>query len=164
MAADVFLKLTAIEGDSTDSKHPKEIEVLSFSSGVSMPIGPRSFSGSAPNERANFSDLTITKVVDSSSPALFKAVCNGQPINEAVLSVNRSDGKGGKVEYLKYTLTKVVLSNYQASGSDNSGLPVESFGLNYGKIQISFTPTDSATGAGKGAKLAGWDVELNKPV
>lgn len=163
MAADVFLKLTGIQGDSTDSKHANEIEVVSFSSGVAMALGPRSFSGSAPNERASFSDLNITKVVDSASPFLFKAVCTGQHIAEAVLSVNRADGKGGKVEYLKYTLTDVVMANYQASGSDGSGLPVESFALNYAKIQIAFTPTD-ATGAGKGAKLAGWDVALNKPV
>ena len=163
MAADVFLKMTGIQGDSTDSKHKNEIEVLSFSSGVSMPLGSRSFSGSAPNERASLSDLSITKVVDSSSPALFKAVCGGQHIAEAVLSVNRSDGKGGKVEYLKYTLKDVVVSNYQASGSDGSGLPVESFALNYAQIQIAYTVTDQ-TGAPKGAKMAGWDVALNKPV
>src|SRR5262245_53284652 len=155
MAADCFLKLTGIPGDSTDSVHKNEIEVLSFSSGVTMPLGSRSFSGSAPNERASLSDMNITKVVDSSSTALFKAVCAGQHIAEAVLSVNRADGKGGKVEYLKYTMSDVVLSSYQASGSDGSGLPVESFSLNYAKIQVAFTPTD-ATGAGKGAKMAGW--------
>jgi type VI secretion system secreted protein Hcp len=163
MAADVFLKLTGIPGDSTDAKHKSEIEVLSFSSGVSMPLGPRSFSGSAPNERASLSDLNITKVVDSSSAALFKAVCTGQHIGEAVLSVNRADGKGGKVEYLKYTLSDVVISSYQASGSDGSGLPVESVSLNYAKFQIAYTVTDQ-TGAPKGAKMAGWDVALNKPV
>lgn len=163
MPADVFLKLDGLTGDSTDSKHPNELEVLSFSSGVSMAMGPRSFSGSATNERASLSDLSITKVVDSSSPFLFKAVCAGQSIAEATLSVNRADGKGGKIEYLKYTLNDVVISNYQASGSDGSGLPVESFALNYAKIQISYTATD-ATGAAKGAKMAGWDVALNKPV
>jgi type VI secretion system secreted protein Hcp len=163
MAADVFLKLTGIPGDSTDSKHKNEIEVLSFSSGVTMPLGPRSFSGSAPNERASLSDMSITKVVDSSSPALFKAVCTGQHIAEAVLSINRADGKGGKVEYLKYTLKDVVCSSYQASGSDGTGLPLESFALNYAILQVAYTVTDQ-TGAPKGAKMAGWDVTTNKPV
>jgi type VI secretion system secreted protein Hcp len=162
MAADVFLKLAGIPGDSTDAKHKNEIEVLSFSSGVSMPLGPRSFSGSAPNERASLSDLNVTKLVDSSSTALFKAVCTGQHIGEAVLSINRADGKAGKVEYMQYKLSDVVISSYQASGAEGSGLPVESFSLNYAKIQISFTPTD-ATGAGKGAKMAGWNVEKHEP-
>jgi type VI secretion system secreted protein Hcp len=162
MAADAYLKLTGIPGDSTDAKHKNEIEVLSFSSGVSMPLGPRSFSGSAPNERASLSDLNITKVVDSSSTALFKAVCTGQHIDEAVLSVNRADGTGKeKTEYLKYVLTDVVVSNYQASGSDGSGLPVESFSLNFATIQISYTVTDQ-TGAPKGAKMAGWDVSKHQ--
>jgi len=162
MSSDVFLKLTGIPGDSTDLKHKNEIEVMSFSSGVSMPLGPRSFSGSAPNERASLSDLNITKVVDSASPALFKAVCTGQHIAEAVLSVNRADSKGGKVEYLKYTLTDVVASSYQASGSDESGLPVESISLNFAKFQVAYTVTDQ-TGAPKGAKVAGWDVSKNAP-
>ena len=35
MAADNFLKIDGIEGESKDSKHPKEIEVPSYSWGVS---------------------------------------------------------------------------------------------------------------------------------
>ena len=162
MAADVFLNLEGIPGDSTDSKHKNQIEVLSFSSGVSMPTGPRSFSGSAPNERASLSDMSITKVVDSSSPALFKAVCTGQNIASATLTVNRSDTKGGKIPYLVYKLKDVIMSSYQCSGSDGSGLPVESFSMNYAKISVEYQVTD-VTGASKGAKVAGWDVALNKP-
>jgi type VI secretion system secreted protein Hcp len=164
MAADVFLKLTEIPGDSTDDKFKNQIEVMSFSSGVSMPAGPRSYSGSAPNERASFSDFSITKGVDSSSPALFKAACIGKNIDEAVLSVNRSDSKSGdKITYMTYTMNDCMITTYQASGSDGSGLPVESFSLNYAKIQVQYQVTDK-TGAPKGAKVAGWDVALHKAI
>lgn len=33
----IFLKLDGIEGESTDSRHPKEIDVLSCSDGLSQP-------------------------------------------------------------------------------------------------------------------------------
>jgi type VI secretion system secreted protein Hcp len=163
MAGDAFLKMTDCPGDSTDAKHKNEIEVLSFSSGVAMPAGPRSFSGSAPNERASFSDFAITKLVDSSSTALFQAACSGKNIDEAVLTVNRSDAKTGeKIPYLCYKMTNCMITNYQASGSEGSGLPVESFSLNFAKIQVEYQVTDQ-TGAVKGAKVAGWDVALHKP-
>jgi type VI secretion system secreted protein Hcp len=164
MAADFYLKITGIDGESTDSAHKGEIEVLSFSSGVTMPISPNSTAGSKTRERANLSDLTITKVVDSASPALFKAVCAGTHLTEAILSVNRADGNGNKVEYLKYTLNDVVLSNYQAAGADGNGMPIENVSINFNKFKIEYKPTDPAKGSAMGAKMAGWDVMLNKPM
>ena len=44
-AVDYFLKIDGIEGESADSKHPKEIQVLSFSFGESQ-SGTMAFGGS----------------------------------------------------------------------------------------------------------------------
>lgn len=164
MAGDVYLKLTDHDGESTDSAHKGEIEILSYSAGVSMPVSTRSTSGSATVEKASLSDLSLTKLTDASSAALFKSSCQGSHIKEAILSVNRADGKGGKVEYLKYTLGDVVISSYQVSGSDGGGVPVESFALNFANIKIEYKPTDPATGEAKGSKSGGWDVAANKPL
>jgi len=164
MGSDMYLKMTGIEGESTDSVHKKEIEILSFSSGVSMAVSPNSNAGFKTKERASLSDLSITKVIDAASPAIFKAVCAGQPIQEVVLSVNRADGNGGKVEYLRYTLNDAIFSNYQASGSDSAGMPTELLSIHYSKFKIEYKPTDSAKGMAQGAKVAGWNATENKPL
>ena len=161
MAANMFLKLTGIDGESTIADHEKEIEVLSFSSSVLQAASPQSTSGSATSSNASFSDLTLTKYMDSASPTLFKTACTGKPIDQAVLCVTRSDSDH-HTTYLKYTLQNVVLSNYQASGSDGGGLPIESLGLNFGTFQIEYSPTDRASGGTTGAVTAGWDVTANK--
>src|SRR5688500_11973151 len=103
MAADIYLKVEGIQGEATDVEHKGEIVVISFSSGVSMAVSPVSTSGPRTPEVASFMDLTIKKLVDSATPALFKAACSGQHIDEVVLSVKRAAGDR-RVTYLKYTL------------------------------------------------------------
>jgi len=128
---------------------------------VVQSASPQSTGGSGTQSNASFHDLSLTKYMDSASAPLFKASCQGKPIAEALLSVMRSDGES-QVEYIKYTLTDVIISNYQASGSDGTGIPVESLALNFGTFKIDYTPTVRGTGAGEGAVTAGWDVKTNK--
>ncbi len=64
MAANFFLKLETptIEGESTDSTHAKEIQVLSWSHSFNQPTSPtRSSAGGGTVEQANHSDFSITK-------------------------------------------------------------------------------------------------------
>ena len=52
MPSDVFLKVDGVEGESSDSKHKNEIEVLSFSWGVTQAItGTVSSSGTFTGQR-----------------------------------------------------------------------------------------------------------------
>jgi len=164
MAGDIYMKATDIEGESTDDAHAGEVEITSFHWGASMSVSPRSTAGSATQEKVNISDLTVFKRTDSATPAIFKSTCQGTHIPEVVISINRADGKGGKVEYLKYTLTDVVFSRFETNGADEGGLPTESICLSPASWKIEYVPTDPATGEGKGAKTAGWDLALNKPV
>jgi type VI protein secretion system component Hcp len=73
MAVDVFLKLGDIKGESKDSKHAGEIEVLSWSWGVSQ-TGSMGHGGGGGAGKANFSDLSVMHQFDKASPNLMKAV------------------------------------------------------------------------------------------
>ena len=161
MPSDLHLKVDGIEGDSQDSGHDKEIEVSSFSNGIAMALSAPGSSGSATMERANFMDFVITKNADKASAKLQFATAKGTHFASVELSVERPDGKGGKVKYLNYKLSDAVISSYTISGS--TGLPMESISFGYGKIEVAYTATD-ATGAAQGDVADGWDVALNKPV
>jgi type VI secretion system secreted protein Hcp len=76
MAFDAFLKLAGIKGESLDSKHKDEIEVLSFSFGISNKVSPTGGGGAG---KATIEDFRFVKNVDTASPDLFDATCSGKP-------------------------------------------------------------------------------------
>jgi type VI secretion system Hcp family effector len=86
MATDIFAKIGDIKGESVDSKHKDEIEVLSFSWGVTN-SGSTSTGGGA--GKAAFQDLLIVHAIDKATPALLKACATGQHISHSLEYVKR---------------------------------------------------------------------------
>ena len=163
MASDLHMKVDGVEGDSRDSGHDKEIEISSYSQGISMPLSAPGSSGSATTERANFSDFVVTKNLDKASTKLAVSTAQGTVFPMVTITVERADGKGGKVIYMQYNLTDAVLSSYNVSHG-GSGLPMESLSFGYSKLELLYTATDPATGDAQGNVQGGWDLALNKPV
>src|SRR5260370_14178650 len=98
MAVDMFIKIDTIVGEAQDSKHKKEIDVLSWTWGMSN-SGSAHSGGGAGAGKVNVQDLTFTKWVDTATPSLALACCNGEHFDNAVLVVRKA-GKQA-VEYLK---------------------------------------------------------------
>ena len=69
MAADAFLKVDGIDGESTDANHTNWIELTSFSTGMSQPVSTSSATGGRTAERVNIGDIVVTKTVDKASPS-----------------------------------------------------------------------------------------------
>jgi type VI secretion system secreted protein Hcp len=135
MAVDVFLKLDGIKGESKDSKHPGEIDVLSWSWGVSQ-TGTMSYGGGGGAGKANFQDLNFMHTVDKASPILMLKCATGDHIKEATL-VARKAGKTQQ-EYLIIKLNEILVTSVQPSGSSEH--PTESVSLNFSKIQLDYKP------------------------
>ena len=79
----VFLKLDGIEGESRDARHAKEIDVTSWSLGVTNAgsgHGGGGGGGGGGAGRATFTDLSVSKLVDRASPALMLAVASGRHV------------------------------------------------------------------------------------
>jgi len=64
-------------------------------------------------------------------------------------------------EYLKITLTEVLVSSFNHSGQDGAGLPTESVTLNFSKIEFNYSP-QSDDGSLGGANTKTYDVKANK--
>jgi type VI secretion system secreted protein Hcp len=159
-AVDMFLKLAdaqgtiLIEGESTDSRHPKEIVVSSFSHGVSVPID-RAGGGVG---KAVFSDINISKLLDKASPLLYSYAAQGKNIPQVVLTLRRNDAK--PIEFYVITLTDVLISSVQTAGGGD--IPSESLSLNYTKIEWRYVP-QKADGSEDKPVVATWDLSANKP-
>ncbi len=160
MAADNFLKIEGINGESTDDKHKGWIEVLSYNWGVSqMASGTASSSGGGAVQRADFQDLSIVKLMDSASPLLFRACAIGEHIGEVTLELCRAGGD--KLRYMEYKLTNVIISSVTIGGG-GGGEPTEAVSFNYGRIKQTYTKQARKGGGAAGNIEAGWDLEKNE--
>ena len=161
MASDIFLKIGDIKGESMDDKHKDEIDVMSFSWGVSQ-TGTLATGGGAGAGKAQFQDLHISTNMSKASPLLFKACATGEHIKEATLSGRKAGGKGSS-DYLVIKLNDVLVSSYQTAGASGGSDPVDSLSLSYAKIEFSYKPQNPDGSLG-GAVTAGWDLKANKAV
>ena len=157
MAVDMYLKLAGIDGESGDSSHAGEIDVLSWSWGASqsgtMHLGTGGGSG-----KVSVQDLSITKYVDSASHALLKHCHTGAHIDEGVLTVRKAGG--APVEYIIITMRKLIVSSVSTGGSGGEDRLTENVTLNFKEVDYAYTPQDAAGAAGA-AKEFKWDIPGN---
>ncbi len=135
-AVDYFLKIDGVDGESLDAKHKGEIEVESFSWGESNQgtVGQGSGSGAG---KVVAQDFSFVKRVDKGSPVLFIGCATGKHFAKAVLTARKAGE--GQQEYLKITMTDVLVSSYQLGGSAHSDVvPTEQVSLNVGKMEFSY--------------------------
>jgi type VI secretion system secreted protein Hcp len=159
---DCFLKIDGVDGESTDSKHAKWIEVLSFSHGMNQPVSAvQSSAGGGTSARVNMQDFNITKYVDLSSPKLTEACCTGKHFGNVTLELCRAGGE--KLKYLEIKLDKAIVSSVSVGGAKGSDddVPVEQVSFNFGKITWTYTAQKRADGGGGGTMSANWDLTQN---
>jgi type VI secretion system secreted protein Hcp len=156
----MFLLLDGIKGESTDSKHKGEIDIVSFTFGVSQ-TGTSSVGGGGGAGKANYTDISFVKRADKSSPMLMQNCAAGTHIKSALLTVRKAGGT--QQEYYKIKLTDLLVANFQNNGSGHDEVPMESLSLNFSTISFEYYE-QLATGGLGGQTLAGWDIKQNKKV
>lgn len=154
-----FLKLDGIVGESTDAKHPGEIELLSFSWGETEAAAPVGAGGGGAG-KVQIEDLHVVMKESKASPLLFLACASGQHLKQAVLT-GRTPGKA-PLEFLVIKLTDVMVSAYHTGGG-TAAFPDDQVSLNFAKIEFSFT-AQKADGSPDVPVKAGWDVKRNVKV
>ena len=161
-ALDMFLKFSgggAPTGETTVPDHPGEIDVLAWSWGVSN-SGTTHIGGGGGAGVANVGDLSLTKYVDKASPALMQGSVSGQHFDKAVLQVMRIV-KGVRTDYIKITLTDVLVTSVSSGGSGGEDRLTENITLNFAKFTYEYFPTgdDGKPGA---SIPATWDIATSK--
>jgi type VI secretion system secreted protein Hcp len=137
-ASDYQLEIDGNKGESSDRNHKDTIEIESFSWGVTN-SGAHSSGGGGGAGKVSFSDISVTKLVDKSSPLLFKRAATGQHIKKATLFVRKAGGE--QQEYMKITLEDLIVSSFKTAPSKSSdSVPLESVSMNFSKIEFSYAP------------------------
>ena len=159
MATDYFLKLDGVPGESTDSKHGGEIDVLSWSWGVAQ-LGTHQSGGGGGAGKASPSDMSFSMYACKASPKLFLACATGDHIKEGTLVCRRAGAE--QQEYLTVKLSEILVSNYTTAGGGGE-LPVDTISLNFGKIEYEYKP-QKADGTLDSAVKTGYNYKENKKV
>jgi type VI secretion system secreted protein Hcp len=160
MAADMFLKLEGVDGESKDDSHKKEIDVLAWSWGASQ-SGTGHTGGGSGAGKVSVQDVSVTKYVDSASHLLLLDCCNGQHIKKGTLVVRKAGAT--PLEYIKLTMEDIIVSGIHSGGSGGEDRLTETITLNFSKFKYEYTP-QKADGSGDGTKETGWDIAANKKV
>jgi type VI secretion system secreted protein Hcp len=160
MAVDIFAKIGTIKGESLDNRHKDEIEVLSWSWGLSQ-SGTLAHGGGGGAAKPTFHDLSFTHHVDKASPLLMKACATGQHIKEATIIVRRA-GKGQQ-EYLVITMTDVLVTSVSTSVSAEGDATAEGVTLAFAKVDLEYKPQKVDGSLDVGVHFA-YDIKANKVV
>ena len=157
MAPDIFARIGDIKGESIDDKHKDEIEILSWSWGVTN-AGTMAHGGGGGEGKANFHDLSFTHKIDKASPLLLKACATGQHLKEATIT-RRKAGKGQQ-EFLVIKMNDVLVTSVADSDDSGGGL-MESVTLAFAKVDLEYRPQkpDGSLDAGLHFK---YDLKTNK--
>jgi type VI secretion system secreted protein Hcp len=157
MAVDIFLKIDDVAGESKDDKHGGEIDVLSWSWGMSN-TGNAHMGGGAGSGKVSVQDLSVTKYVDKGSTVLALACCNGKHFKQALLTVRKAGEK--PLEYLKIKMEDVLISNVTSGGSHGDDRVLEQVKFNFAKVTMEYAP-QKQDGSGDATVKMGWNVASN---
>ena len=157
-ATDYFLKIDGIQGESLDFKHKGEIDVLSFSWGATQ-SGTLALGGGGGAGKVQMEGMKFVKRVDKASPILMRACATGEHFKGAILTARKA-GKGQQ-EYLKWTLTDVLVSSYQTGGSQGT-IPADQFALNFGRIDVEYKEQRPDGSLDPIGIRTGYDLKMNK--
>jgi type VI protein secretion system component Hcp len=127
-AAQAYLKIDGIAGESTARGHERWIEIEAFSV-----AGARSSARQTLQANSGPGTMTLFPRLENLSPKLIEACNEGRSLGRVVLHI-RAPGSSGTFE--EYVLDGTTVSTCQASSADER--PTENITLNFGKVE--FTP------------------------
>jgi type VI secretion system secreted protein Hcp len=153
MASDNHIKFDGVDGESTHADHKGEIELLSWTWGVSNASNVAG--GGSGKGKAQPQDFHFTHAYDKASPILAKKCAQGVHFKEVVMT-SRKSGEGQK-DFMKVTMKEVFITSAQPS-SGGDGAIMESISMSYGSIDFSYKPQDDKGGLGGEVKF-GWNIK-----
>jgi type VI secretion system secreted protein Hcp len=149
---------TKIAGETTIVGYEKQIELLSYSHSVAMPMTADVSNTKRTSGTAHIGEFTISKLLDEASASLNQNCVQGTDIGDVIITLLQND-QGAMIEMMKYTLKTCLVSSISVGGG-GGGVPAETVTLNFTGISWDYKPQKSAGTAG-GVAAATWNLATN---
>jgi type VI protein secretion system component Hcp len=134
-----FLKVATSKGESQEV--PEYMNVLSWNLGSNLSVAHSGTSSGQVAGQAEVHDLTVTVMPDKAFVDMWKFICGGKPLSEAIL-LGRKDVQGKPKEFFKLTMNEVYVSSAHLSGTGAHGSDAfdpHTFSLKFNKMKIDYT-------------------------
>jgi type VI secretion system secreted protein Hcp len=159
MAADYFLNIDGIKGESPDAKHKDEIQLDSWSWGETQG-GSHAAGGGGGTGKVAMQDFHFTMATNKASPALFVNCATGSHIKKAQLTCRKAGGD--QQEYLKVYFEDLIVSSYQTGGSAaDKESTRDQIAFNFSTIKFEYAQ-QKADGSLGSPVIFGYDIKANK--
>lgn len=126
-AADIYLKLGTIKGESIDDRHKDWIEIISIGSlAEAEPDGTNRYTNEG---------FVLLKLLDKASPKLAEAVITGERFDEIIIELCTSDSSCTE----RITMQNALITSYSVKPMDAAGdnTPMEEISFIFEKISSS---------------------------
>ena len=135
---EIHLSLGTIQGESSSSAHPNEIELDSFSWGVTnSPVNTQN--GTIKGGKVSVTEVTVTKPLDKSSIQLLKASTTGQVLPKATITWSKATGGKKPEDFITITLQGVLVSSVQQSSAHSlAGMGMETITLSFDQVSVDY--------------------------
>lgn len=144
----IYLSIPNIPGEVTDSGYSNQIQVLTFSEGITNTASVSPAGGGFTAGTAGFTDIVVSKYIDRASPMLYVNCGQGTQFAGPLVMTVVSENNG--VTQLIYTIkmSYVFITGVHSGTADASGDIQETLNLACGKIEWDYQPYDQSGAAG----------------
>ena len=155
MAVNAYLYVDGITGPSTSKTG--FIDILSFSWGASQTstYGAGASGKEAKAGRADFSNLTIMKVLDKTTPLLCDHCASGNILKKVYILYDKPVGDK-QADYFRIYLGDALITSVQLSGSNEN--PTESVSFAFQAVEVAYK-AEKDDGTLDAAVPKGYDLE-----
>ena len=130
--ADLFLKIDGVEGETLDQDHQKWITIESYDFEYSV-VGSEASARS--KGKLEKSPLTITKMLDKSTPALLQKLVGQEQLGDMEISLTLTSGDRTEILHLIFRnaqITSIV------SSSKEGDIPMEDITFTYEGLVMNY--------------------------
>jgi type VI secretion system secreted protein Hcp len=150
----LYLQVTGISGESKNPQHFGWIDAVAYQWSTTRPS--RTFPTGAGGS-ATLGDLVVIKPVDTATPKLFLACCQGPHFTQVTLEAWNTATP--PVSIFRIILTDAMITSVKpVSNNSYAGqeFMMEEVSFDYSKIEVDYTPVDAAGNPGDMIR-AQWD-------
>jgi len=162
MANDIFLNIPGVVGESQSAAFPGDIQLTAYSQEFTDPATIASLGGGrgGAGNRTTCGAITITKLVDSTSPNFLQFVTRGELINNATIyfvgkPVNNASSAPYTIALMRVRVTSITQGDTAPNSAAGFGI-TETISMIAERFHFSFLKQNSDGGAATVEKY-GWD-------
>ena len=158
----IYMKYEGITGSVTEANHKQWIELQSCQWGLSRNVqAVVGSSGERESGQPHFSDISITKEQDNSTGKLMKECVQNTKGKKVEIEFTSTDNQ----PVMKITLEKAIITSQSGGGhgGPSHGPTVESYSINFNKIEFVPTLRNPDGTEAKNPERVGYDLGEAKP-